>query len=279
VKLFFTALPLDFDQAFEDRKIGPRAYALGCNLAAKSYRARNTNEGRDPVYISDLARAHRTSPDSIMRWLRALKEGGWIDFPEPKKGQKTPWQVHLTGLDHRTDLRTTSAQEPLSVRKLTSAGPDAAGAASLHGEPDFGAAQPPHLARTKEDETTRDETTRDSASSSLRYEEAARLRRAADGLLKDIDPPTAAAPGRARAGDEQKQETGSEEKAKTLSPGGGCSQHRPYFWPACSKCNPIAAPGGASNSGEAEDEQAVLAEFDALVDVDAGEWVAEEQQP
>jgi hypothetical protein len=113
---FFTPVPLDFDQAFMNGRLRPGAYLLGCHIAAESYRNKNTDAGRVTVYISALADLCKTSPPTIRRLLRALKEAGWLDFPEPEERQRRPWLITLTGLEYEPQTKgtasPTASQEP-----------------------------------------------------------------------------------------------------------------------------------------------------------------------
>jgi hypothetical protein len=149
-----TYFPLDFDQAFEERELSPGVYALGLNLAAKSYRALNTTGGRVPVFLTDLARAHRTSPDTIGRWLRLLKAGDWIDFPEPEERQRQPWQITLTGLARQATAPPTAARPSPNLRQSSAANPEPGGPDSPHGNQDSTAAPLP-LSRVRANETKR----------------------------------------------------------------------------------------------------------------------------
>jgi hypothetical protein len=153
-----TYFPLDFDQAFEERKFSPGVYALGLNLAAKSYRALNTTGGRVPVFLADLARAHGTSSDTIGRWLRVLKAGDWIDFPEPQERQREPWQITLTGLARQLTAPPTApptaAKPSPGLRQSSAAPPEPGGSESPHGNQDSTAAPLP-LSRARVNETKR----------------------------------------------------------------------------------------------------------------------------
>lgn len=85
------------------------------------------------------------SEDTLLRVLRALKSGGWIEF-DPRAGQRRqPYVFRLTGARVLTSA-PTSAPDPPSGAEVTSAPPKSGGG----GTPDVEPSRLPHHFRTAE---------------------------------------------------------------------------------------------------------------------------------
>lgn len=114
---FFTPVPLDFDRLFQrDHRITPQVYALGCHLAAESYRVRNTDGGVVEEFTSGLAELFEVDKKTVARWLRILEETKQIRC-EVEERQRGPWRIFLTGianpLDKNCPATATSEGRPM----------------------------------------------------------------------------------------------------------------------------------------------------------------------
>jgi DNA-binding MarR family transcriptional regulator len=156
VTRFYTYLLLEFDQAFKSGEIEPLAYQVGCHLSAESYRAQNTDDGLVIAYVSALAQIHKTSPSTIRRTLRSLREGRWIDFPEPEERQRRPWLITLTGLAREPQAKSTASptasEKPPPVTQLSASQLGSAAASMPLPERDRGASRL-RPSRARENET------------------------------------------------------------------------------------------------------------------------------
>ena len=109
---FFTPVPLDFDRLFQhDPRITSDVYALGCHLAAESYRARNTDGGVVEVFTSGLAELFEVDKKTIARWLRVLEETKQIRC-EVQERQRGPWRIFLIGLANPLDKNCPATATP-----------------------------------------------------------------------------------------------------------------------------------------------------------------------
>ena len=117
---FFAPVPLDFDRLFQrDAEITPGVYALGCHLAAESYRRRNTDGGIVEVFAASLAELFEVDKTTIHRRLRILEQKGQIRC-EVEERQRRPWRIALTGLANplnEDNWGATAAYEGLPVQQ------------------------------------------------------------------------------------------------------------------------------------------------------------------
>ena len=157
---FFTPVPLDFDEAFRNAELSLPAYALGCHLAADSFRVTNLHAGIITFHVASYAELCEASTQTVRNWLDELREKSWVDF-EVKQGQRGPRRITLTGLYCKATSKPTSKSEGLLSLKSTSKHPAPADGGNALAENDSASLQLQSLARVRENETKRNETNRE----------------------------------------------------------------------------------------------------------------------
>ena len=169
----FVPVPLRFFEALTAGDLRAAHVLVGVLIAHRCYEVKNSAAGVATFRLATLAEFCGVKVDTIQRKLEDLQEGGWIEFERPKQGQRIGWRIWLTGLAIDGEavptgaslphhFRTTSAKDPLSVRKSSSAAAQGEVAAIVHSKRDGTSAPLPQADNAKPtNETRRDETRRE----------------------------------------------------------------------------------------------------------------------